>query len=389
MPYKHEVILLLERSAAYARALLRGVVRYAHVHGPWRFHMEPEFYHRRERQTVEWITELAVDGAIAHAANAQTIECLTSLGVPMIISSIRKPTANTHVLASDNEAIGRMAVNYFLDRGFHHFAYCGFDEMHWSRRRGKSFRRTVAEAGRDIRVYEQPRRRNLRGREDEEPFLADWLRSLPKPTALLACNDDRGRQVLIACRTARLKVPDDVAILGVDDDDLTCETMHPRLSSIHLDLEAAGYAAAALLRDLMTEPKLHRKKERIVVSPLYVAERQSTDVLATKDREVAAALRFIREHVRETVQVRDVAEAADLSRRALQQRFSKALGRSVHDEIKRSRVDHMARMLVSTNLSITEIARLFQCSGVNNISRYFRQHTGLTPSQYRKRHSAR
>jgi len=389
MPQTREVILVLERSRAYGRRLIRGIVRYAKTHDPWLFHMEPEFYRHSPQHPQAWITSLQADGIIAHLGDGRVLKNVMDLRIPAIITSIREPIAQTHAIESNDEAIGRMAVDYFLGRGFHHFAYCGFDGMHWSKRRGESFRRTVTQAGREICVYEQPRRKNLRTAEDEQPFLVDWLRSLPKPTALLTCNDDRGRQVLITCKTARLKVPDDIAILGVDDDEFVCETTHPQLSSINLGVEAAGYAAAVLLRDLMAEPKLDREKERITVSPLYVAERQSTDVLATKDREVAAALRFIREHVRETVQVRNIAEAAGLSRRALQQRFSKVTGHPVHDEIKRSRVDHMARMLTSTNLSITEIARLFQCAEVNNISRYFRQQTGLTPSQYRKMHSIR
>jgi len=378
---------MLERSRAYGRRLIRGILRYAKTHDPWLFHMEPEFYRYSAKPPQEWVKSLKADGIIAHLADDRAVKSVMGLGIPAIITSIRKPAVRTHAVETDDEAIGRMAVDYFLGRGFHHFAYCGFDEMHWSRRRGESFRQTVREAGREVRVYEKPKGKNLRTEEDEGPFLTDWLQSLPRPTALLACNDDRSRQVLIACRTARLQVPDDVAILGVDDDDLTCETAHPQLSSINLGVEAAGYAAATLLGQLMAEPKPNRENERIIICPLYVAERQSTDVLATEDREVATALRFIREHVREMVQVSDVAQAVGLSVRALQQRFSKVTGRSVHDEIKRTRVDHMTRLLVSTNLSITEIARMFQCAEVKNISRYFRQQTGLTPSQYRKRHS--
>jgi LacI family transcriptional regulator len=282
-----------------------------------------------------------------------------------------------------------MAVDYFLDRGFRRLAYCGLDDMYWSVRRGEAFRRKAARAGCEICVYEQPRAGRLHTDEQEWPALADWLRSLPKPTALLACNDDRNKQVLAACKMAGLDVPDDIAILGVDNDDLVCELEYPQLSSIALSVEAAGYAAATLLDDLMTGRKTGRTREQIVVSPLYIVERQSTDVLATEDREVAAGLRFIREHVAAGIQVGDVAEAVSLSRRALQQRFRRVLGRSIHDEIKQTRIDLMARMLVSTNRPIGEIARALQCTEVKNIARYFRQRTGLTPAQYRSTHGRR
>lgn len=384
----YRVILLIERARAYGRGLLRGIARYASIHGSWLPRMEPEFYRLSRRQTKDWMKELGTDGVIAHLADVRAIESITNLGVPAVIAGIREPAADAHSLVTHDEAIGRMAVDYFLDRGFRRLAYCGLDEMHWSRQRGEAFQRQAVEAGCEVRVYAQPKSKKLRSDEAESSVLADWLRALPGPTALLACNDDRAKQILAACKMAELKVPDEVAILGVDNDELVCELESPQLSSIALSVEAAGYAAATLLGELMTGRKSGRTKERIVVSPLYVVERQSTDVLATEDGDVATALRFIREHARAGIQVQDVAEATALSRRALQQRFRRVLGRSIHEEIKRTRIDHMARLLVTTNLPIAEIARLLQCPEVKNLARYFRERTGLTPAQYRKRHSA-
>jgi LacI family transcriptional regulator len=389
MSRTYRVILLIERARAYGRGLLRGIARYASIHGSWLPQMEPEFYRLSRRQSKDWMSELKADGVIAHLADIRVMESITNLGIPAVIAGIREPAAHAHVLMTHDEAIGRMAVDCFLDRGSHRLAYCGLDEMYWSRQRGETFRRRAVEAGCEIRVYEQPKGRKRRTDEAERPILADWLRSLLKPTALLACNDDRAKQVLAACKMAALEVPDEIAILGVDNDELVCELEYPQLSSIALGVEAAGYAAATLLGELMTGHQRGRTRERIVVSPLYVVERQSTDVLAMEDGDVAAALRFIRAQAREGIQVRDVAEATALSRRALQQRFRRVLGRSIHDEIKRTRIDHMARLLVTTNLPITEIARLLQCTEVKNLARYFRERTGLTPAQYRKRHSAR
>jgi LacI family transcriptional regulator len=351
--------------------------------------MEPEFYRLSPRQSKEWMKEMKTDGVIAHLADVRTIESIIELGIPAVIAGIRDPVANAHALVTDNEAIGQMAVDYFLDRGFRRFAYCGLDGMHWSNQRGEAFGRKALEAGGEVFVYEPPKRKRPRTDEEETSVLADWLRSLPKPTALLGCNDDRCKQVLAACKLAALQVPDEIAILGIDNDELVCEIGYPQLSSIAMNVEAAGYAAAALLGKLMAARQTGRTKEHIVVSPLYVVERQSTDALATEDREVAAGLRFIREHVREGIQVGDVAEATSLSRRALQQRFKQVLGRSIHEEIKRTRIDHMARILVTTNLPVGEIAGLLQSTEMKNIARYFRHRMGLTPLQYRKRHSAK
>jgi LacI family transcriptional regulator len=382
----YRVILLIERARAYGRGLLRGIARYTSLYGPWLPRMEPEFYRLSRRQSREWMNEPDTNGVIAHLADAQVIESIANLKVPAVIALIKEPVANTHAVVTDDDAIGAMAADYFLDRGFHRFAYCGLDDMYWSRQRGQTFRRKARDAGCEVHMYEQPKKRALRTDEGERPVLARWLRSLPKPTALLACNDDRSKQILAACKVAELEVPDEIAILGVDNDELVCELEYPQLSSIALSVEAAGYTAARLLGELMAGHRLDRPKEQIVVSPLYVVERQSTNVLATEDRDVAAGLRFIREHVTAGIQVGDVAEATALSRRALQQRFRRVLGRSVHDEIKRTQINHMARMLVTTNLSIGEIAGALQCTEGKNIARYFRQRMGLTPAQYRREH---
>lgn len=386
MTAKRNVILLIERSRAYGRGLLRGIARYTADHTPWLLHLPPEFYQPSSSQPAKWLKKLNADGAIAHVADARIVDEVKALGIPAVIGGMRQRIADLHALATDDVAISRIAVNYFQDRGFHHFAYCGFDGMYWSELRCKSFVRLATESNNEVYVYERPSARKPLSEEAERPRLVKWLQSLPKPIALLACNDDRSRQVLDACEMAELQVPDEVAILGVDNDDLVCELRHPQLSSIAISTEAAGYQAARVLERLMAGDKNAAANRITKVSPLYIVARHSTDVVATKDRSVAAGLRFIRENVKEPIQVADVANAVSLSRRALQQRFKNALGRPVHEEIKRARVDRMARMLVSTNLSIREIAQVLRYPDVN-ISRYFQQLMGVTPSKYRKRHS--
>jgi len=386
MTAKRNVILFIERSRAYGRGLLRGIARYTADHSPWLLHLPPEFYQPSSRQPAKWLKKLNADGAIAHVADARIVDEVKALGIPAVIGGMRERIADLHALATDDVAISRIAVDYFQDRGFHHFAYCGFAGMHWSELRCKSFVRLATESGNEVYVYERSSAKKPLSEEAERPMLIKWLRSLPKPIALLACNDDRSRQVLDACEMAELQVPDEVAILGVDNDDLVCELRHPQLSSIAISTEAAGYQAARVLERLMAGDKNAAANRITKVSPLYIVARHSTDVVATKDRSVAAGLRFIRENVKEPIQVADVANAVSLSRRALQQRFKNALGRPVHEEIKRARVDRMARMLVSTNLSIREIAQVLRYPDVN-ISRYFQQLMGVTPSKYRKRHS--
>ena len=201
----------------------------------------------------------------------------------------------------------------------------------------------------------------------------------------MACNDDRSRDVLAACRIAELDVPGDVAILGVDDDELVCSLSYPQLSSIVASTERAGYEAARVLDKLMKGQKIAEAEKKVIISPLHVVTRQSTDVMAIEDHKLAEAVDFIRKHSREVIQVSDVAEAVGLSRRALEKRFRKVVSHSVHDEIKYTRVNQMADMLIGTNLSLSQIARLLGYPDASNISRYFKQYKGISPSEYRKR----
>jgi LacI family transcriptional regulator len=203
----------------------------------------------------------------------------------------------------------------------------------------------------------------------------------------MACNDDRGRQVLEACKIADLHVPEEVAILGVDNDEMVCDLSNPRLSSIALNLERSGYEAAELLDKLMAGNK-KMANQKIIAQPTHVVTRQSTNILAIEDSDVAQAVRFIRQHSKEMLQVDDVAKTVGISRRGLERRFRIALKRSVFNEIKRVRAEQVARMLVETNQSIGQIALALNYPGIEHISRFFRKEKGMSPLAYRKKYSS-
>jgi LacI family transcriptional regulator len=409
-----KVIFLVERSRAYGRLLLRGVAQYSKLHGPWLFFMEPEFYVKGLAKSYNWMETVGADGVIAPLWDDAIIDMIVDLGLPAVICGIERPSLNACRIVTDDAAVGRMAAEYFLNRGFRRFAFCGFNDAIWSGRRSESFSRTVAQDGFETHVYRQPKAKRHRTAEAEPSLIAEWLGSLPKPIALMACNDDRGRDVLMACRIAGLQVPGEVAVLGVDNDDLVCDLSYPRLSSIATSTERAGYEAARVLDRLMKDQDADRRglkvassagghslsevgpaaselakevvvtDKDVVASPLYVVTRQSTDVMAIEDSYTAEAVRFIRSHSKDVIQVDDVAQAVGLSRRALEQRFRRALDRSVHDEIQYVRINQMASMLTNTNLPISQITRLLGYPYSNNVSRCFKQLKGLSPSRYRR-----
>ncbi len=392
MREKRRVLLMMETSRKYGRSILRGIAKYSRTHGPWIFYRKAPFYwgNSSTKETLERLLKSGADGIILREQREQEqTDKILGMGLPAVVSPYRELFRGLPNIVTDDAEIGKMAAEYLLHRGFKQFAYCGFgDTYYWSRERGKSFAAEVARAGFETHhyQYEQPKSRSPHSWEKEQAILVGWLKCLPKPVAVMACNDDRSQDVLEACKAAGLNVPEQVAILGLGDDDLVCDLASPPLSSIALSAEKAGYEAAATLDKLMDGE--HAPSRTIVVPPSYVATRQSTDILTIEDPYVAEALRLIhRRAAREAIQVADVLQAVPLSRRSLYERFARVLDRPVHEEIKRVRVEHLTRMLVSTDLSISQIASALGCSDMKNLARYFKQAKGMSPLRYRKLHS--
>lgn len=379
MPKVKRVILLIETSRGYGRGLLTGITEYCRLHGPWSFYRKPGGLDSHLPPRFDW----DADGIIMR--DSPKARSLLSLGVPIILVLHEyPPVKEITCIVTDDTLIGEMATKHFLDEGFSNFAYCGLDRMHWSRNRSQSFQEFVRQAGFNVHVYKQPRYKSQRSWENEQIILAKWLTKLPRPIGLLACNDDRAQYVIEACKIADIRIPDQIAILGVDNDKLICNLANPPFSSIALNTKRAGYEAADLLNRLMNGEKMTEKP--ITVYPTHVEARQSTDFLAVTDREVALAIRFIKGHAREIMRVDDVVEASGLSRRVLEKRFRRILHHSVFEMIKNTRTEQVTRLLVETNMSVASIARTLGYPGIKHVARSFRQTTGMSPLAYRKKY---
>jgi LacI family transcriptional regulator len=287
-------------------------------------------------------------------------------------------------VVTDSQAIGRMAAEHLLHCGFRHFAFCGVEERPWSQLRGEFFAARIREAGLQTLFYEVPRARLADSWRGERQSMAAWLAALPKPLGLMAANDDRGQQVIEACRIAGLQVPDEVAVIGSDNDEVVCGLSDPPLSSVAINFARAGYEAAAALDALMRGRR--KLPPRILAPATHVVARRSTDMLAIEDTAVARALRFIREQGRGNLSVSEVVRAAGVSRRLLEKRFRKLLGRPILKEIRRVRVEHIARLLVETDLPVARIADTLGFADVQHVSRYFRAEQQTSPVAYRRAH---
>jgi LacI family transcriptional regulator len=381
---QRRVALLIESSLGYGRGLLRGIVEYAKHHGPWAFYVTPGDLVQRVPKLVEW----GATGIIARIWTPQVGKAILETGLPVIALDLNRqqlapgsPLADICELCPDSVQAGRLAAEHLLDRGVRRFVFVGaFDDPLWSTRREEGFRDRVAQAGLPCDVYPLPRSRAGREWAREQITLGRWLSNFPRPLGVLACDDDRGRQVLEACRGAGLWVPDDVAVVGVDNDDLLCELSDPPLSSVALDTRRAGYEAAELLDELMQGR--FSGTRRILVRPMGVVARRSTQGFALEDREVATALRFIHDNAGQPIGVSDVVRHVALSRRTLELRFHRVLGRTIHDELIGCRLRRAKLLLRDTTRSVAEVASAAGFGSSCHMYRVFRKYLGCPPSEW-------
>lgn len=374
-----DVALLIETSNAYARGLLRGIRTYIREHRSWSIYVGE---HRRGEPAPHWLKRWHGDGIIARIETADIAEAVVASQIPAIDVSAARHVPNLLYVETDDKAIAHLAADHLLERGFRHFGFCGDPRFNWSNWRQEHFHRRITQAGFDCHVYEpSPPRRGTTPWDQERADIGDWLRGLPKPVGVMACYDIRGREVLDVCRQLGIIVPDEVALIGVDNDELICDLADPPLSSVIPDAQRTGYEAARLLDLLMADhPELPLAH---LIKPLGIAVRGSTDVLATDDTDVSAAVRFIRAHASESIKVEDVLRAVPLSRRVLEARFEKLLGRTPHEEITRVQVERVKELLAETDLTLSAIAHRAGYKHVEYMSVVFKRETGLPPSRYR------
>lgn len=368
---------------AYGRGILQGVTRYVRENVPWTVYLEQRCL---SDTAPRWLKSWDGDGIISRLS-PQAARAVIATGIPMVDLNDQMSALGPPHVQSDHRSIGALAADHLLERGFGRFAFLGYAGLIWSQNTLSGFADRVRAAGFSCQDYGRARRvpygHRLPSWEEEVDGVARWIKGLPKPLGLMACNDFRGVQALDACRRAGIAVPEEVAVIGADNEVLACELAYPPLSSVIPDCARIGYEAAALLDRFMRGEDRAQKLPDI--TPLGIATRQSTDVTAIDDPCVAEALRFIREHAHEGIRVEDVLEHASVSRSVLQRRFRSALGRTVHDLIASVRLDHVKRLLLATDLSLPAIADRTGFSHVEYLCSAFRKATGLTPGTFRNR----
>ncbi|MDF2646425.1 MAG: DNA-binding transcriptional regulator [Paenibacillus sp.] len=379
-PQQKQVALLIETSNGYARGLLSGINTYLRENRPWLIFLSE---YSRNNTDLTWLHEWQGDGIIARIENEQTARFIKDAGLPTVDLSASRMIPSLPYVETNDQSIAQLAAEHFLERGFKHIGFYGDSRFRWSKLRCTYLETYLAERGYHCHTFEASE--NLLGEKSwktEKDKLVQWLYDLPKPIGIMACYDIYGQQLLEACRIARIAVPDEVAVLGVDNDELLCELSNPPLSSIQTNAVKTGYQAAELLERMMSGEVIGG--QMYLIEPLSIQVRLSTDVLAVEDKMVSDAVRFIRNHAYDDIQVQDILDQFKVSRRILESRFQKVLGRTPHDEIINVKLKLVKKLLLETKLSLAVIAERIGFKHTEYMSVVFKRATGIRPGQFRQ-----
>jgi LacI family transcriptional regulator len=382
----YKIILLADYSEEYFKSLLKGINEYSRKHGPWIFCRMPLFY--RETMGIQgildWALEWKANGIIGTFYNEQDLQKFTQAGIAVIAQDLKERFPNMPNITGGYHEAGVMGAEYFLRKGFTNFAFYGFKNIVWSRERAEGFEATIKKAGYDVHYFEHRKSRSRELWYYKPSSLSRWLKSLPKPIALMTCDDNQGQHITEACKHVGYRIPEEVAVLGVDNDDLVCDLSDPPLSSVSLNTEKGGYEAARLMEQMIRNG--WQDHYDIIVKPTQVVTRQSTDIYATNDSYISSALKYIHQNVDKNLKVDDVVEQVPLSRRSLEKRFQNITGFPVYEYIFNLRIEKFTQKLLDTDMTIFEIALDLGLNDSKNIARQFKQVKGCTPVEYRKRH---
>jgi LacI family transcriptional regulator len=380
-----QVALIIETTVIYGRRILAGVARYLRTHHRWSVFIEQ---HELGTAPPTWLTSGHWDGILSRPTDPAMARLFRRMEVPVVDLNDLYENLELPWVGSDHVAIGRMGASHLFERGFRKFAFCGFANELWSAQRLEGFCSAGTQSSGPISLYETPwRGPNVPRWDHDIKQIVKWLVALPKPVAIMACNDVRGLHVLDACNRAGLLVPEEVAVLGVDDEEIMCELCIPPLSSVAPNPEEIGYAAAELLDALMAGKR--PRQLRIFVDPIRVFSRQSTDVIAVSDWAVVNAARFMREQTLRGCRLTDVLQKVNMSRATLEKPFRKHLNRSPKQEMRRIKVDRIKQLLAETDFTLERIAELSGFKHPEYLSVLFKRETGQTPGSYRSQFGER
>ena len=383
-----KLLFITDFTESFAYALLKGIIRYSNHTEQWVVcRMPPAF--KKElgiKGVIKWAKKWGADVVIGQFEATDKVELFRRNGIVALAQDYKSKFSSIPNITGDYFTTGRMAADLYLHKGFRNFAFFGYKDVCWSDERCEGFRQRIEEAGLGdhFYLYDKQVIDNLWYYDASE--LNSWLLSLPKPVAVMACDDNQGNALIEACNAAGVKIPSELSVIGVDNDEVICTLSDPTLSSISVDIEQGGYETAQMAVRMIRDP--FYKGRDITLQPKRIVHRVSTSAYATTDKEVLRALQYIRQNLSKKLSVTDVLEQVPLSRRLLEVRFKKVLGMSIYQYISQQRIGRFSELLLETNDSIQEIAYKLGEDEAKSICRRFKELKGCTPTEWRSRKNA-
>jgi LacI family transcriptional regulator len=380
------LLIITDFTESFANKLLKGIVTYSRLKEQWIIRRMPPAY--KAKIGIPGVIRLAkewnVDAVLGQFEETDDVSLFAKNGIVVVAQDFKKRFTTIPNITADYLGTGRMAARFFLDRGFRNFGFFGFRNVCWSDERCEGFRREVEAAGYGRSFYEYNLQELDRLWYYERDQLAEWIRTLPKPIAIMACDDNQGYNLIEACHSAGVKIPADVSVMGVDNDELLCSLGSPTLSSILVDIEDGGFRAAELIERMVTRPDL--PAQDIVLKPVKIVGRISTAAFATDDVQIQKAVQFIHQNYQKKIGVKDVMSEVALSRRLLERRFKRVTGQTLYQYITDLKIKRFAEMLLDGKEDqVTSIALSLGESDTKSISRRFKQIYGCSPKEWREK----
>lgn len=373
-----KVILMIDCASEFDRRLLRGMMRYSKENGPWQFYRIPsDFRWDRDKESwiLEWVRTWEADAIIGRWDDAK-VGLLSRLNIPIVLQNNSMRSDVYSNLTGNYEYTGRLAAHFFAKKFYMDYAFYGIENIIWSEERCRGFQEEVEKFNGRFHCYKA-------APDDSFPReeVTAWIENLPKPVALFCCDDAHALFITEICMMSQIRIPEDVMLLGVDNDELLCSISDPPISSIELDVEQGGYMTCKLL-DEMVNGKLD-KPFNVVVNPVGIVERESTQRYNIADREVEKIVKYIDDRYDKELDMKDLFGLVPLSRRSVETRFKKVMDTTLYQYILKKRIDHMAYLLRTTDRAVSDIAYKVGFGDCFNIARLFRKYKGCSPMEYR------
>ena len=378
------LLIISDFTESFSHKLLAGIVDYSRRKEQWIVRRMPPSYKAQIgiqgllRLSKEW----DVDAILGQFEPTDDLSTLTENGIVVVAQDFKQRFTTVPNVTGDYIGTGKMAARFFIDRGFKNFGFFGFNDVCWSDERCEGFRREIEAAGFGSSFYAYRMQEIDMVWYYQRNRLREWLQSIPKPIAIMACDDNQGENLIEACHSIGIKIPSEVSVMGVDNDETLCSLGSTTLSSIQVDIEEGGRQTAALLERLVTDPSAPAKD--VVLQPMKIVNRMSTAAFATQDQQILRAILFIHRNVRKKISVADVTAEAALSRRLLERRFKDVTGKTLYEYITELKLKDFADQLVETDEQVMTIALSMGENDTKSISRRFKQLYGCTPLQWRE-----